>query len=812
MIRASAAALAALLLLAPASGGAAPPSTVSAPGRGWHQSPAIIDNTARMDANNLDMVVSNHGSYAYDLITGNAGLVFPKGTTKTVVFAAGTWVGALVNGETRLGIAGYSQEYAPGPMQDGTFRPDQTRFKSYKIIRGDTGSSDYLNWPVQDGAPVDGAGNPLLSGDATIWSVFNDANPALHTNEAGSTLPLGLQIQQTTFAFNRSGPLGSILFVKLKLRNGGFNRLEQAYVSLWSDPDLGGFTDDLVGCDTTLGLGYAYNATNADGQYGATPPAVGFMLLQGPTVPGGPGVSDTLGMTAFTKYLNGTDPVSAFETYNTMRGLDRDGSPIHENDDPLAPITKFQVSGNPVSGTGWLDNNPADRRMQVVTGPFTMDPGDEQEIVGAVLVGQGSDRLSSITAMRSLAFTALEVYRRRFALFFNITAPPSRSVLEGALTAFSVVAADPDGAPLTLLATGVPLGATFTDHGDGTGEFRWTPGFDQAGEYTVTFTAERPDGAHVSAPTRITVENVNRAPVADPGGPYSAFVGAPVSFDGSSSSDPDGTDLTYAWTFGDGATGAGSAPMHAYAAPGSYGVDLTVSDGSLNDGASTTASILDALVARVFTVSGNRTIRLGSGKATWCAEIEPVGHSFDALSVDLPTVVMKSPGTGSVSEIHAIAAKTAAGSDRDGNSVTEITACFRKEDLRLLFANVQGQTSAPVVFEGNVRTGGFFRAFSTIGVQGGNGPASLVVSPTPLRARGAFEFTTARPGRISIRLFDVSGRLVRTVAQEAAAPAGDRRIEFVAKDDAGAPLRAGIYFYRVQLPEGAAEGRLLVIR
>jgi hypothetical protein len=118
----------------------------------------------------------------------------------------------------------------------------------------------------------------------------------------------------------------------------------------------------------------------------------------------------------------------------------------------------------------------------------------------------------------------------------------------------------------------------------------------------------------------------------------------------------------------------------------------------------------------------------------------------------------------------------------------------------------------PVVFEGSVSTGGFFRAPSTIGVQGGGGPASLVVSPTPLRARGAFEFTTTRPGRVSIRLFDVSGRLVRTLTNESSAAAGYRRIEFDAKDDVGAGLGAGIYFYRVQLPEGAAEGRLLVIR
>ena len=58
-----------------------------------HRSAATIDNTTDMDANNIDMVVTNHGSFAYDLVTGNAGFIYPKGSTKTAVFAAGPWIG-----------------------------------------------------------------------------------------------------------------------------------------------------------------------------------------------------------------------------------------------------------------------------------------------------------------------------------------------------------------------------------------------------------------------------------------------------------------------------------------------------------------------------------------------------------------------------------------------------------------------------------------------------------------------------------------------------------------------------------------------
>ena len=399
---------------------AAPRAGSAARTRTPHRAGATIDNTGRMDVNNLDMVVTNHGSIAYDLITGNGGLIYPKGGTRTAVFAAGLWVGAQVAGETRLAIGEYSQEFTPGPMAGGTFQSDVPDFRNYRIERGGVGYADYLANAVPQGAPVDNLGDPLLLGDATIWSVFNDADPGTHTNDAGSTTPLGLEVQQTVFAFNRAGALGNIIFVKWKFINKGGNQLDNAFVSVWSDPDLGGFTDDLVGCDTTLSLGYCYNATNSDGQYGSRPPAVGYDFFQGPKVPDGLGGFVRLPMTSFNKYINGTDPASPVETYNYMQGLHANGSPIYTNDDPLQPITTFQVSGDPVANTGWLDSNPADRRLFLSAGPFAMAPGDTQEVVTAIIIGQGGNRLESISDMKAKDAVAQLV----FDLNFDIPAPP----------------------------------------------------------------------------------------------------------------------------------------------------------------------------------------------------------------------------------------------------------------------------------------------------------------------------------------------------------------------------------------------------
>jgi len=57
-----------------------------------------------------------------------------------------------------------------------------------------------------------------------------------------------------------------------------------------------------------------------------------------------------------------------------------------------------------------------------------------------------------------------------------------------------------------------------------------------------------------------------------------ASAGAPVAFDGSASSDLDGSVVSYSWDFGDGATASGAGASHTYASDGDYVVKLTVTD------------------------------------------------------------------------------------------------------------------------------------------------------------------------------------------------------------------------------------------
>ncbi|MGV9641686.1 PQQ-dependent sugar dehydrogenase [Streptomyces sp. NPDC003514] len=61
-----------------------------------------------------------------------------------------------------------------------------------------------------------------------------------------------------------------------------------------------------------------------------------------------------------------------------------------------------------------------------------------------------------------------------------------------------------------------------------------------------------------------------------------------VSFSSAGSSDPDGDTLSYAWTFGDGATSTAANPSHTYTAEGQYTATLKVTDST---GKSATASV-----------------------------------------------------------------------------------------------------------------------------------------------------------------------------------------------------------------------------
>jgi len=72
--------------------------------------------------------------------------------------------------------------------------------------------------------------------------------------------------------------------------------------------------------------------------------------------------------------------------------------------------------------------------------------------------------------------------------------------------------------------------------------------------------------------------------------PSNPKVGTVVTFNASSSYDPDGTIIKYSWSFGDATTGMGKVVNHTYSSSGTKTVTLTVTDD--DEAASSTSSII----------------------------------------------------------------------------------------------------------------------------------------------------------------------------------------------------------------------------
>ena len=134
---------------------------------------------------------------------------------------------------------------------------------------------------------------------------------------------------------------------------------------------------------------------------------------------------------------------------------------------------------------------------------------------------------------------------------------------------------DPDG---TIASYAWNFGDTTTGSGATTQHT-----YSAAGTYVVSLTVTDNQGATTTVTHSLTVA-ANVPPVA---AFLSTSLALTASFDGSSSSDVDGTVTGYSWSFGDTTSGTGATVQHTYATSGTYTVTLTVTD---NQGATNAVS------------------------------------------------------------------------------------------------------------------------------------------------------------------------------------------------------------------------------
>jgi hypothetical protein len=404
---------------------------------------SLVINDVRLDINRMNGVFRNNGIWYHDVVTRNWGLEWPKGSGLSPIFAAGQLIGARVNGNIRIaGVQYIDVEFQPGMITEPFVSDDSAddKYRWYYIEPGNIG--DWLSWPVDQGAPVDNEGNPLLLGDHTLYCVWNDLAEHLKFG----TEPLSVEVHQTVFAFDRINELGDMQFMKWLLVNKSGFDWDSTYFSIFIDADIGAADDDLVGCDTILNLGFCYNGSNNDQNYGPNPPAIGVDLLQGPlidkagsnvTLPDGTILTgkEMINLTSFVFYNNENTPQGNPNTgehaWNYLRGRWRDGSHItigERGTNPANPPTSFVFSGDPETAAGWLDYDQADRRFLMNSGPFPMkawndenndgqpaigEPG-VQEIVACIMVARGTNNLNSVTQVKQMDVVAQTIYDTDF--------------------------------------------------------------------------------------------------------------------------------------------------------------------------------------------------------------------------------------------------------------------------------------------------------------------------------------------------------------------------------------------------------------
>ncbi|MCB0400515.1 MAG: T9SS C-terminal target domain-containing protein [Flavobacteriales bacterium] len=230
----------------------------------------------------------------------------------------------------------------------------------------DPNSGDYPKYDVLGEIDCRTTRDVRLFGDTTIWFVFNDKGNT-HSETQGPSI--GMEIRGQAFAFATNDEVNNMTFYNYEMINRSTFTLYETYFGQWVDSDLGGSTDDYVGCDAQRGLGYCYNGNEVDNGgngvtgYGSVPPCIGVDFFEGPyadddgidnplstNVPYalanggipykglGIGYGDSIvdneryGMRKFVYYSIGGgqffgdgDPQNALDYYNYLRGRWRNG-------------------------------------------------------------------------------------------------------------------------------------------------------------------------------------------------------------------------------------------------------------------------------------------------------------------------------------------------------------------------------------------------------------------------------------------------------------------------------------------------------
>jgi hypothetical protein len=85
-------------------------------------------------------------------------------------------------------------------------------------------------------------------------------------------------------------------------------------------------------------------------------------------------------------------------------------------------------------------------------------------------------------------------------------------------------------------------------------------------------------------------------------------------------------------------------------------------------------------------------------------------------------------------------------------------------------------------------------------------------TPNPFAAETTIRFEVSQPAPVKLRVFDVAGRTVRTLVDEVIPGGAAHQVRWDGRNDHGAAVAAGVYFYRLEAGEFRESRRLVRLR
>ena len=105
---------------------------------------------------------------------------------------------------------------------------------------------------------------------------------------------------------------------------------------------------------------------------------------------------------------------------------------------------------------------------------------------------------------------------------------------------------------------------------------------------------------------------------------------------------------------------------------------------------------------------------------------------------------------------------------------------------------------------------------ASAGVAAGDGTGEMRMalrqnSPNPFKPETWITYTVIHKTHVDLNVYDVNGRLVATLAS-GEVEAGDHRVAWNGRDREGRRASPGIYFYKLETPDGVCSRRMALIR